>query len=194
MLNNAFEKVTLQKRIQHLESQVGRKYSFDTIIGISSAHQAAVSLARKVAVTNANVLLLGETGTGKEVFAQAIHTAGSRANKPFIALNCGAFSREILESELFGHKAGAFTGAAKDKKGLIEEADQGTLFLDEIGEMHPDLQAKLLRVLETSEFIKVGDTKLTRVKECNGKGRDTVLCLHLPMIRLKENPSSSWTN
>lgn len=163
LLNNAIEKVALQKRIQHLENQVGKKYSFDTIIGVSGAHKASVELARKVAVTNATVLLLGETGTGKEVFAQAIHNAGDRVNKPFIALNCSAFSKEILESELFGHKAGAFTGAVKDKKGLIEEADRGTLFLDEIGDMHPDLQAKLLRVLEASEFIKVGDTKLTMV-------------------------------
>ncbi|HTI12593.1 MAG TPA: sigma-54 dependent transcriptional regulator, partial [Puia sp.] len=102
-------------------------------------------------------------GTGKEVFAQAIHQASKREGKPFMALNCSAFSKELLESELFGHKAGAFTGATKDKRGLIEEANLGTLFLDEIGEMHIDLQAKLLRVLESSEFIKVGDTKTTRV-------------------------------
>jgi transcriptional regulator with PAS, ATPase and Fis domain len=120
-------------------------------------------MARKVAPTDATVLLLGETGTGKEVFAQAIHHGSKRANKPFMALNCSAFGKELLESELFGHKAGAFTGASKDKRGLIEEANQGTLFLDEIGEMHIDLQAKLLRVLETSEFIKVGDTKSSRV-------------------------------
>jgi len=109
------------------------------------------------------VLLLGETGTGKEVFAQAIHNGSKRAGKPFLALNCSSFSKELLESEIFGHKAGSFTSALKDKKGLIEEADGGTLFLDEIGEMHVDLQSKLLRVLETNEFIKVGDTKATRV-------------------------------
>ena len=116
-----------------------------------------------MAPTNATVLLLGETGTGKEVFAQAIHNGSLRALKPFMALNCSAFGKELLESEIFGHKAGAFTGAIKDKKGLIEEASTGTLFLDEVGEMHIDLQAKLLRVLETNEFIKVGDTKPTRV-------------------------------
>lgn len=163
LLSKAFEKVALKKRIQQLENQVGKKYSFESIIGKSKAIQSAISLAKKVAPTDANVLLLGETGTGKEVFAQAIHNAGSRKNKSFMALNCSAFSNELLESELFGHKEGAFTGAVKDKKGLIEEANGGTLFLDEIGEMHLDLQSKLLRVLETSEFIKVGDTKSIKV-------------------------------
>lgn len=163
LLSKAFEKVALKKRIQQLENQVGKKYSFENIIGKSKAIQSAISLAKKVSPTDANVLLLGETGTGKEVFAQAIHNSGSRKNKSFMALNCSAFSNELLESELFGHKEGAFTGAIKDKKGLIEEANGGTLFLDEIGEMHLDLQSKLLRVLETSEFIKVGDTKSIKV-------------------------------
>ena len=104
-----------------------------------------------------------ETGTGKEVFAEAIHQASLRKGKPFVAINCSAFSRELLESELFGHKAGSFTGATKDKKGLFEEADGGTIFLDEIGELDHDLQAKLLRVLESQQFIKIGDTKTTRV-------------------------------
>jgi len=163
LLSRAFEKVQLQKRVAQLEQQVGKRYTFDGILGQSPLIMDAIALARKVAPTEATVLLLGETGTGKEVFAQAIHQGSKRATKPFMALNCSAFGKELLESELFGHKAGAFTGAAKDKRGLIEEADLGTLFLDEIGEMHVDLQAKLLRVLETSEFIKVGDTKATRV-------------------------------
>ena len=163
LLARAFEKVQLQKRVEQLEQQVGKKYTFDGILGDSPLIAEAIVLAKKVAPTDANVLLLGETGTGKEVFAQAIHQASKREGKPFMALNCSAFSREILESELFGHKTGAFTGAVKDKRGLIEEANQGTLFLDEIGEMNIDLQAKLLRVLETSEFIKVGDTKSTKV-------------------------------
>jgi two-component system, NtrC family, response regulator len=106
---------------------------------------------------------LGETGTGKEVFAQAIHQSGTRNNKPFVAINCSAFSKELLESELFGHVAGSFTGATKDKKGLFEEAHNGTIFLDEIGEMAVELQAKLLRVLETGEFMKVGESKTTKV-------------------------------
>lgn len=163
LLMRAMEKGQLQKRIEQLEQQVGKKYSFDNILGQSTAIKDAIALARKVAATDTTVLLLGETGTGKEVFAQAIHAGSKRTGKPFIALNCGAFSKELLESELFGYRAGAFTSAVKDKKGLIEEANNGTLFLDEIGEMHIDLQSKLLRVLETSEFIKVGDTKTTRV-------------------------------
>jgi len=163
LLNKAMEKAELQKKIVRLEEQVGKKYSFESIIGSSEALGNSISLAKKVAPTEATVLLSGETGTGKEVFAQAIHNASSRTGKLFLALNCSAFSKELLESEIFGHKAGAFTGAIKDNKGLIEEANNGTLFLDEIGEMPIDLQSKLLRVLETSEFIKVGDTKSVKV-------------------------------
>jgi two-component system, NtrC family, response regulator len=163
LLARAFEKVQLQKRIDQLEQQVGRRYTFEGILGDSPLIAEAIALAKKVAPTEATVLLLGETGTGKEVFAHAIHQGSKRGGKPFMALNCSAFSKELLESELFGHKAGAFTGANKDKRGLIEEANTGTLFLDEIGEMHIDLQAKLLRVLENSEFIKVGDTKPSKV-------------------------------
>ncbi len=163
LLNRAMEKVQLQKRIIQLEQATGKRYVFDSILGDSENIKEAISMAQKVAPTDATVLLLGETGTGKEVFAQAIHNASKRANHPFMALNCSAFGKELLESEIFGHKAGAFTGANKDKKGLIEEASSGTLFLDEVGELHIELQAKLLRVLETNEFIKVGDTKSTRV-------------------------------
>lgn len=137
--------------------------SFAGIVGCDGGLKDAVRMAQKVAVTDVPVLMMGETGTGKEVFAQAIHQASRRAKDPFVAVNCSAFSRELLESELFGHRAGAFTGAIKDKKGLFEEAHHGTLFLDEIGEMDVSLQAKLLRVLETGEFIKVGDTRPTRV-------------------------------
>jgi DNA-binding NtrC family response regulator len=163
LLSRAIEKVQLQKRVARLEQQVGKRYGFDNILGESPLIGESIALAKKVAPTDTTVLLLGETGTGKEVFAQAIHNGSKRAGKPFLALNCSSFSKELLESEIFGHKAGSFTSALKDKKGLIEEADGGTLFLDEIGEMHVDLQSKLLRVLETNEFIKVGDTKATRV-------------------------------
>lgn len=135
----------------------------DTVLGHSRGLQQVIQLARKVAVTDVPVLLTGETGTGKEVFAQAIHNGSARAKQPFVAINCSAFSKELLESEIFGHKAGAFTGALKDKKGLFEEANHGTIFLDEIGEMAYGLQAKLLRVLETGEYIKVGDTKPTKI-------------------------------
>lgn len=120
-------------------------------------------MAQKVSATEVPVLLTGETGTGKEVFAQSIHQHSSRKGKSFVAINCSSFSRDLLESEMFGHKAGAFTGALKETKGLFEEASGGTIFLDEIGEMAFDLQAKLLRILETGEFIKIGDTKPTKV-------------------------------
>lgn len=159
LLHRAIEKVQLQKRVKDLEKRVEDKFSFQSIIGKSKSIQQAIDLARKVAPNDTNVLLTGETGTGKEVFAQGIHQASHRAGKNFVALNCSAFGKDILESELFGYKQGAFTGANKDKKGLIEEANNGTLFLDEIGEMPLELQAKLLRVLETNEFIKLGDTK-----------------------------------
>ncbi len=137
--------------------------TFDSIIGESRALQSAVKMAQKVAATDVCVLLTGETGTGKEVFAQAIHQASPRHGHQFVAINCSAFSKELLESELFGHTVDAFTGAVKDKKGLFEVADGGTVFLDEIGEMEYGLQAKLLRALETGEFIRVGDTKPTKV-------------------------------
>jgi len=163
LLHRAIEKVNLSKRVVELEKKVGKKFSFENIIGKAKPILQAIELAKKVAVTDATVLLLGETGTGKEVFAQAIHQNSNRSSKPFVALNCSAFSKELLESELFGYKAGAFTGALKDKKGLFEEANSGTIFLDEIGEMPIELQAKLLRVLESREFIKVGDSKTIKV-------------------------------
>jgi two-component system, NtrC family, response regulator len=163
LLYKAIEKVTLTKRVQQLEKQLGKKYSFDTVIGKSKQITAAIELAKKVAITDTSVLLTGETGTGKEVFAQAIHQASNRSNKNFVAINCAAISKDLLESELFGHKAGAFTGATKDTKGIFEEANNGTVFLDEIGEMPLDLQAKLLRVLETGELIKVGESKHIKV-------------------------------
>ena len=163
LLYRAFEKVKLQKKIKKLEEQVGDQYSFASVIGKSEQIKEAIQMAQRVATTDATVLLLGETGTGKEVFARAIHGASHRSGKAFVAINCSAFNKELLESELFGHKAGSFTGATYDKKGLFEEASGGTIFLDEIGEMNLDLQAKLLRVLETSTFIKVGDTKTSKV-------------------------------
>lgn len=163
LLYRAMEKVDLAKRVQHLEKKLADKHSFDKIIGKSKPILKAIELAKKVAGTDATVLLTGETGTGKEVFAQAIHQGSQRAKNNFVAINCSAFSKDLLENEMFGHKAGAFTGATKDQKGLFEEANNGTVFLDEIGEMSLELQAKLLRVLETGEFLRVGETKSTKV-------------------------------
>lgn len=154
------------EKVKHNKSGIIQKNTvqkgFESIIGTSSQILQAKKLAERVALTDATVLLTGETGTGKEVFANAIHEGSDRKKNSFVAINCSAFSKDILESELFGHKAGAFTGAVKDKKGLVEEANGGTLFLDEIGEMPVELQAKLLRVLETKEFIKMGETKVSR--------------------------------
>ncbi|WP_443023922.1 sigma-54-dependent transcriptional regulator [Sphingobacterium sp.] len=163
LLYKACEKVALARRVQQLEKRLGDRLSFDKVIGKSKAIQAAIGMAQKVAVTNTTVLLTGETGTGKEVFAQAIHQASSRRDRNFVAINCAAFTKDLLENELFGHKSGAFTGATKDQRGLFEEAHLGTIFLDEIGEMAFELQAKVLRVLETGEFLKVGDSKPTKV-------------------------------
>ncbi|MCB0518099.1 MAG: sigma-54-dependent Fis family transcriptional regulator [Lewinellaceae bacterium] len=164
LVSRAVEKALLQFRVQELEDQVSEgRYSFDKIVGKSKPMQNAVEMAKKVAATDTTVLLTGETGTGKEVFAQSIHAESLRNSKPFVAINCSAIGKEILESEMFGHKAGSFTGAVKDKSGLFEEANEGTIFLDEIGEMDLGLQAKLLRVLETGAFLKVGETKETRV-------------------------------
>lgn len=180
--NGAFDYITkgddnnkiiplISRAMEQAKRNIGEKarpeepqaYSFETIKGKSASMQQAVALAQKVAVTDVTVLLTGETGTGKEVFAQAIHRNSLRKDNAFIAVNCSAFSKDLLESEIFGHKAGSFTGAVKDKKGLFEVADNGTIFLDEIGEMAFELQAKLLRVLEAGEYIKIGDTKPTRV-------------------------------
>ena len=163
LLSRAVEKARMQRRLARIDDTLSEQHSFDRIIGRSESLRRAVELARKVAVTDTSVLLTGETGTGKEVFSHAIHYASPRSQYPIMAINCSAFSKDLLESELFGYKAGAFTGAMKDKPGLFEVANHGTVFLDEIGEMAFDLQARLLRVLETGEYIKVGDTKPTKV-------------------------------
>ena len=159
---------TISRAVDEVEKKKGKvappvSYSFESIIGSSNGLKQAVALARKVADTDVPVLLTGETGTGKEVFSHAIHYASPRSLYPIMAIDCSAFSKDLLESELFGYKAGAFTGAMKDKPGLFEVANHGTVFLDEIGEMAFDLQARLLRVRETGEYIKVGDTKPTKV-------------------------------
>ena len=160
LVAKALEKVK-DNRKNILEEKSNSKTDFSTIIGKSQSFLYSKMLAEKVAKTETAVLLTGETGTGKEVFANAIHHESSRKKGNFMAINCSAFGKDVLESELFGHKKGAFTSANSDKKGLIEEAQNGTLFLDEIGEMPLELQSKMLRVLESGEFIKMGDTKIS---------------------------------
>lgn len=141
---------------------------FEDIVGKSRQIKAAIDRAQRVAIWDVPVLVLGESGTGKELFARAIHDASGRRGKPFIAINCAAIPRELLESELFGHKKGSFTGAHADRKGAFEQADGGTLFLDEIGECHPDMQAKLLRALQPPK----DKSACTRVFRPLGAGKD----------------------
>jgi len=133
------------------------------LVGESRAMREVHDLVRKVAATETTVLVTGETGTGKELVARALHRLSSRGTGPFVAINCAALTETLLESELFGHERGAFTGAIAQKRGKLELADRGTLFLDEVGDMTPDLQAKLLRVLETREFERVGGTRTLRM-------------------------------
>lgn len=163
LVAKAAEKSKLQFEVAYLRKKVQGEETFGSIIGRSKAIQNAIQIAKKVAPTDAAVLLTGPTGTGKEVFANAIHNASQRVHENLVTINCAALSKEILESELFGHKQGAFTGAIKDKQGLFEVANNGTIFLDEIGELELDLQAKILRVLENGTFIKLGDTKQQKV-------------------------------
>ena len=160
ILNKAVDKIS---RLKKLSDTALTDNWISQVTGSSDAIKKSVDLAKKVSKTDSNVLLLGETGVGKEIFAKAIHLNSDRKNKNFVAVNCSAISKDLIESELFGYKAGAFTGASKNKLGLFEEADGGTLFLDEIGELDVSIQSKLLRVLENNSFIKAGDTKETHV-------------------------------
>jgi two-component system response regulator HupR/HoxA len=150
----------------YLRQEVERRYSFDGIIGNSPAMQRVFELMKKVAETDATVLISGETGTGKENVARAIHYAGQRREEHFVAQNCGALPDTLLESELFGHIRGAFTGANRDKKGLFEAAHRGTIFLDEIAETEPGMQVRLLRVLQEGEIRPIGssETRLVDVR------------------------------
>ncbi len=159
----------LKSRDLQMENQILRQElsqrpaAFTNIIGSSEAMQKVFGVMEKVIPSKSNILITGESGTGKGLVAQAIHEAGARKDKPFIAINCGAIPENLLESELFGHKKGAFTSAVEDKKGLITMANGGTLFLDEIGELPPALQVKLLHVIQTKELTPVGDTRVITV-------------------------------
>jgi DNA-binding NtrC family response regulator len=159
----------LQNRELQMENQIlrqelsQRQTAFTNIIGSSESMQKVFSVMEKVIPNKSNILITGESGTGKGLVAQAIHEAGPRKDKPFIAINCGAIPENLLESELFGHKKGAFTSANEDKKGLITMAHTGTLFLDEIGELPQALQVKLLHVIQTRELTPVGDTRVITV-------------------------------
>lgn len=163
LLGKARDKAALQFKVSRLKSQLTEKFGFNRIIGSSKPLLNAIDMAKRVAPLDTNVLITGPTGSGKEIFSRAIHSESNRTSENFLAINCSALSKDLLESEMFGYKAGAFTGAVKDKPGLLEEAHLGTVLLDEIGEMHPELQAKLLRFLEEGTFIPLGDTKEKQV-------------------------------
>src|SRR5215208_109894 len=156
------KEVLLEENAQ-LRAQVRDRYKFENIIADSHAMHEVFATVGQVANSRATVLLLGETGTGKEMIAKAIHYNSPRKDKPFVRVNCGAMTTTLLESELFGHVKGSFTGAIRDKEGRFEVADQGTIFLDEIGTMEPQLQVKLLRVLQERELERVGDTQTLKV-------------------------------
>jgi two-component system response regulator PilR (NtrC family) len=155
----ALERAELAEENVYLRRELEQKYTFNNIIGKSGRMQAIFSLIERIARTASTVLIHGESGTGKELIARAIHFASPRSTRRFLSINCGAMPENLLESELFGHERGAFTGAVRDKKGLFQEADRGTLFLDEIGEMTPTMQVKLLRALQEKIVRKVGGTE-----------------------------------
>lgn len=163
VVRKAIEREGLQREVQRLHEEIAALKTPGQIVGHSAGLQQAVALATKVAKHRSSVLITGESGTGKELIARLIHDAGSRASQPFVAVNCAAIPEHLLESELFGHVRGAFTGAVDDRRGLFEEAEGGSLFLDEIGELPVALQVKLLRALQESEVRRIGDNAERKV-------------------------------
>lgn len=161
LVEKALERERLKRGVDLLTEEIGKRYRM--VVGHSPQMGQAIDLAEKAAASKSTVLLLGESGTGKEIFARAIHRWSERKEKPFVAINCVGLSRELLESELFGHEKGAFTGATEVKKGKIELAHGGTVFLDEVGDVSPEIQTKLLRFLQEREFERVGGTKTIQV-------------------------------
>jgi DNA-binding NtrC family response regulator len=163
VVNRALERQQLIEEVRNLRLTLDEKYGFESIIGRSKALLRVLEMTSRVAQTDSIVLIRGETGTGKELLAKAIHQNSRRKNGPFVTINCGAIPSNLLESELFGHTKGAFTGASAAKKGRVETADGGTLFLDEIGELPLDLQIKLLRLIQQGEIEKVGASNSSKV-------------------------------
>jgi two-component system response regulator PilR (NtrC family) len=163
VIGNALEKRRLRKENLLLKKELKEQTTFGSIVGQSQKMKEVLDLVRKVSDSKSNLLIFGESGTGKELIARAVHFNSARRDKPFVTVNCGALPEALLESELFGHMKGSFTGAVTNKEGLFEVAHQGTLFLDEIGDTPPSIQVKLLRVLQEKEFRRVGGTKDIRV-------------------------------
>ncbi len=162
-VGKAMEVMGLQKENRELRKQIDRRYGFEEMLGETREMQQLIEKLRAIADTRATVLVEGESGTGKELVARAIHKNSSRANKPLIPIHCAALSESLMESELFGHEKGAFTGASQQRRGLFELAEGGTVFLDEVGEIPLTTQVKLLRVLEAREFLRVGGTEPVKV-------------------------------
>jgi DNA-binding NtrC family response regulator len=163
-INNARNKTSLIRQIDHLKKEISEKYEFEkSIIGTSPPIRKTFTLLEKACSTNISVSISGETGTGKELVAKAIHYNSKRKNKPFVAVNIAAIPRDLIESELFGHEKGAFTGAVTRRIGKFEEADGGTIFLDEIGDMEASLQAKMLRVLQEREVTRIGGNQVIKL-------------------------------
>jgi two-component system NtrC family response regulator len=156
VVSRALEHVSMRQEIAGLRATLDHKYGFENIIGRSRALLRVLDTASRAAQSDSIVLLRGETGTGKELLAKAMHFASRRRERPFVAINCGAIPRDLLESELFGHRKGAFTGAVAHKRGRVESADGGTLFLDEVGELSTDMQVKILRLVQEREIEPVG--------------------------------------
>ena len=173
-IKNAIKSYDLTRELQNLRENVKREYSFDNIVSADGKMQDVFKLVTKVLNNDITVLIYGESGTGKELIARAVHYNGKRKDKPFVVVNCASIPRELLESELFGHEKGSFTGAHQRKLGKFELANEGTIFLDEVGELEMLLQAKLLRVIQQKEFERVGGTELikTDVRIISATNRD----------------------
>lgn len=163
LLNKATDHISLESRVQYLNDKLTEAYEVSGIIGASAAMRRVLAQVEKLRGVDVNVLITGESGTGKELVAKALHYGGVRRNEPFEVINCAAIPLELLESELFGHEKGAFSGATQRRRGLFELANRGTLFLDEIGEMDQRLQAKLLRVVQEKEILPLGSSQRKKV-------------------------------
>ena len=181
LLDRALEHRALRQEVQQLRSSLDEKFGFEAIIGRSKTLMCVLDLATRAAQSNATVLIQGETGTGKELLAKAIHFNSARRDHPFIAINCGAIPRDLLESELFGHVKGSFTGAVAHKKGKAELAHDGTLFLDEIGDLPPELQVKVLRLIQAGGIEKIGATEPLEVNV------RIIAATHRDLQRMMEN-------
>ncbi|MCH7878540.1 MAG: sigma-54-dependent Fis family transcriptional regulator, partial [candidate division Zixibacteria bacterium] len=163
VISRTLDKGNLVRENSALKKELGRDVAFDSIVGVSDSMQRAIKLAQQVSQSDATVMIRGESGVGKDLMARAIHNCSGRSAHPFVTINCAALPENLLESELFGHKKGSFTGAVNDKEGLFQSADKGTLFLDEIGNVSMGMQVKLLRVLEDQLVTPVGETKPVKV-------------------------------